>query len=213
MKPETPEMSCKLVFLIRTLDEKIFGQNAATVEVIERKPSSKEVYVGYSPINDRYQVFQFIGKIVEEEVKTYRHFGFEEGDLEDWDSFSPFSIEEFLIFVAAHEVRHRVQYLLPIAMFSPNDGKKAKEHALRRIIRFVEICFEIDPPKVCNLQREFDARVIAWLATEIWHKALDKIKVFHSQIASLIKKDATILLKEEIGGNPLFLFLTIYRFC
>ncbi|MCK5591200.1 MAG: hypothetical protein KAI72_04520, partial [Candidatus Pacebacteria bacterium] len=94
------------------------------------------------------------------------------------------TLDEFLMAITAHEVRHRFTKLKKVNLFSSADAKYVKDPELRFLINFVNKSFELNPPTTAPKDEEFDARVIEHLALKQWHEQ----KSFE-KIAEIIKTD------------------------
>ena len=99
---------------------------------------------------------------------------------------------EHLIGLAAHEVRHRVQYHLPIALFSPEILGDIDNPHIRELIKFVSLLWEKHPSEG-DYHLEFDAICAELLAIETWHRGEKDF----SKIASIVKSGA-----KEISWVP-----------
>lgn len=90
--------------------------------------------------------------------------------------------DELLVSIAAHEVRHRVQFDYPLRKFSPRSSSLVKDEPLRSIIEFNELEFEerykiyIREKKSKTFiserinRKEFDASTIERLVAHMVHR-------------------------------------------
>ena len=183
-----------LAFLLNKLDKVVFNNNIAKIKFVIGKRKPKENYVSYQPKGDCYKIVTEMEKKALETVKMYRHFPFEtlkeSSQLKEWYRFPQFTTEEFLLFLAVHEVRHRVQHRFPIKFVLP-DALNAVDPYLKGVLFFEKICFSIEPPKIEYTDKEFDARVISWLAIRLW-----KERKSISELGFLLKQDAKSLLRK-----------------
>ncbi len=106
-----------------------------------------------------------IKKIIEQERQKRVILLSKSGKSED---FTKMTLEEVFIGIAAHEVRHRVQHLLPIEWFLPEHAKTIDAPYFRSLIEFRKFIFASHSPEG-NYQRKFDAKVIENLVVEKWH--------------------------------------------
>ncbi len=96
---------------------------------------------------------------------------------------SKFSLEEILIAIAVHEIRHRLQYYYPERIFSPQDYQDTNNEYLKRVFRYVEaLCREIYTSSE-EFKKEFDAAVIEHIIVDKWHHN----KRNFSEIARIVK--------------------------
>lgn len=75
---------------------------------------------------------------------------------------------EYLLQIAGHEVRHRVQYLHSITFFEWKSRKLIHDPYLRDLIRFMHWLCRYAPQRG-NPRKEFDAKVVEYLVAEMWH--------------------------------------------
>jgi hypothetical protein len=180
---------------IQLLDKTIFGERSLEVRVIGNYQLKEEV------IKKKIEQGIACGLIWLEEAKFYWISG---ENLEktiafelkrrrcpfagkDWEELSPFTREEIIIGMAAHEVRHRVQKEFQIEMIKPEDAKNISDSELKALIRFLAKVFERYPPDLppSKLKEEFDATVIEWIVAKLWHEGKRDIL----KLVTIIKED------------------------
>jgi RNA polymerase-interacting CarD/CdnL/TRCF family regulator len=94
-------------------------------------------------------------------------------------------LEDVLIGLSAHEIRHRAQENRLLELVSPEIAPKVKDTYVKRLIDFTKMLFK-EQPTSGVYEKEFDAKAIEYMAQEIWHlKGKDP-----AEIASLIKSGA-----------------------
>jgi hypothetical protein len=199
--------------IIKALDELVFKEKTTKVKVVDIKPKENEAFVRYQPEEDYYEIDGYIDDIVVKQARMYRHFPFEmlkEGKdrLKEWYKFPPYSEIEYLISLAAHEVRHRVQCKLSVTVFSLENALDAKDPYLKGLIKFVEMCFKKEPLTSKYTDKEFDAKIIFWLTGKILQKNGNL-----SEIALIIQEDAKNLLRKNYivnGVFPVFIYFKFY---
>ena len=96
---------------------------------------------------------QEINEIVYEEAQTHRHLLLGKNRPKRYKDLPSYTLEDFFIALASHEVRHRVQHLLQINLLSPEDEQRAKDPHFGALIEYGRILFEIEPPKGGNKKR------------------------------------------------------------
>jgi hypothetical protein len=196
---------------IKLLDRAIFGEQSLEVRVIESSPKEeaieKKIKQGIS-----------CGLIYREEAKFYwissenleKTISFElkrrrcPSAGKEWEELPPFTREEIIIGMAAHEIRHRVQKEFQIEMIKPEDAKNTSDLELIALIRFLAKVFEKYPPDLPSpelVEEEFDATVIEWIIAKLWHEGERDIL----KLATIIKEDGEKIKNEEIFP-PFFIY-------
>lgn len=98
-----------------------------------------------------------------------------------------FSLEEFFVALACHEVRHRVQYCyFPRRMFSLRDIQEESDLYFQLLLNYVDRQTRYDyPPEESQkiFKKEVDAGIIEHFAVEKWHWGLRDL----NKIAKIIK--------------------------
>ena len=122
-----------------------------------------------------------------------------------WKELDNFTEEEVILAIAAHEVRHRVQWTLQIKLLKPEDKENILDQELKLLISFLAFTFEestLMKPEMSWFKdlKEFDAEVIAWLVAKLWHEGNRDL----SKLAQIIKAGAEKIIK---GDFPFFLLL------
>jgi len=194
------KMALALMKRIGALDRKIFPENPASF-IFALKEDIPGDFAGFvRPEKDeKERSYQITVKniaeyIKEEEGKKVPIFG-PERQLK----FQKYDKEQFLISVAAHEIRHRVQHDHSIKNFSPEDAKLVDDQLLRYIIEFYEIEFE-EREKIYRREnkseefikkklgpKEFDAMVIEKFVANKLHKKPITTPEELEEIVSMIK--------------------------
>jgi hypothetical protein len=198
-----------LLYFTKQIDKKIFKQNQARVIIYkdEIKNAYNEIVGnGYIPSVDLYIIYAYIDDMVRREyVRMNEIFSswpfkkiFEEADQKEWISFK--EVEEFLLSVAAHEVRHRVQFKSSISLITPEDQGKATDTFLRCVMKATELFFKavekLDPslPYIRDgIDKQYDAMIIEFITARLWRETRDL-----ERIAKIVKEDAKNLLKVEL---------------
>ncbi|HEC86940.1 MAG TPA: hypothetical protein ENI49_03620 [Thermoplasmatales archaeon] len=190
-------MAERLADWIGRLDRLVFKgtpieQELTKIHIFTRK---LEIPIGYvtkedsEDGKDHYQLSIYLVEKIKEAKQTIRHI--HPDPEKDWKDFPLYTEEEILVAYAAHEVRHRVQYRLPIDLFSPEDKEKTENSFIRFLIEIIENLFKIEPPEG-DFEREFDATIIQHLAGEMYHQHENL-----QQIAKIIGEDTKKLLERE----------------
>jgi hypothetical protein len=183
---------------IAGLDKEVFSENPIKrIIILRMRPPSEAKRIAYIPEEgavsnepEHYVIHNYgLKKIIDQECRKRVILLSESERSKD---FIKMTLEEVFIGIAAHEVRHRVQHLLPIEWISPEHARTIDDPYFRRLIEFRRIIFTSHPPEG-NYQREFDAKVIENLVVEKWHYGERN----HSRIAELIRLEPKHLAKAE----------------
>jgi hypothetical protein len=203
----------KLIRLIAELDKIIFPDNPIQeIRIITKEEdnnSTNPPLCGYSKGDlqekEHYTVFKHLDHVVWDVPSMGRHLYLKDFlKAHSWENFQPFTEEEFLIQLAAHEVRHRVQEHFKVSLFSPQyveeikRGKRAKDGNLEAIVIFLWMYYSMR--KKSDI-KEFDADVIGFLAAMKFHEGINL-----QDLAKLIKEDARKIWE---GQTPPFLFFLV----
>lgn len=184
---------------IAGLDKEVFLENPIKkIIILIMRPPSEAKRIAYISEEDavsnepeHYVIYDYgLKKIIEQERQKRVILLSKSGKSED---FTKMTLEEVFIGIAAHEVRHRVQHLLPIEWFSPEHAKTIDAPYFRSLIEFRKFIFASHSLEG-NYQREFDAKVIENLVVEKWHYG----ERMYSRIAELIRLEPKHLAK---AGN------------
>jgi hypothetical protein len=197
----------RLLSLLGLLDKLVFPANPIPIVIIAKNkqqedPDSPFLHYSYdnSSGKEGYAVFESLDYRIKEVLKRRRHIYFNELlKLRSLEKLQPVSEEEFLVGLAAHEVRHRVQKLLNINLFSPEDAERAEDPDIKVLLMFVAITMtEKGLDSLPNFPEEYDAYVIEHLAARKRHEGSTL-----QEIAIIIKESAEKLLGDT---TPDFLF-------
>jgi len=158
---EDREMAYRLAGVILRIDETVFPDNhISRVELILRPPEDERHWVAYhygKRIPEHYDVFvpglyDWLRKQLEvDEGKGIAHLAMMESATDEAPSFTE---DELLVAIAAHEVRHRLQRLEKVTLFTPKTTEPA----------FLGWAIQ----KLGHRGQEFDAKVIGFLAAREW---------------------------------------------
>ncbi len=188
---EKLRIALRLAGIISKLDKLVFGENKIEkkIVIIRKKPEENETFVWYMPKEknperkDYYKILGYADKIVAEGLKNSRHISVaEQKSGKSYGELQSLTEDELLIGIAAHEIRHGLQYYDLVDLFSPEDAEYIKDPELRLLINFVNKSFELNPPITAPREKEFDARIIEHLASKKWHE-----KESFEEIAKIIK--------------------------
>lgn len=193
MRKENFRIATKIIRRISQLDRLIFGKNYAKRIVIVRKAPEKGkkwiqyVIKGIDPNeSDYYEIMGYLDEVMANEIDGRRHISVNDFKSEkSYQELQPFTEDETVIAIAAHEVRHRVQYRQQINLFSPEDANRVKDFDFKCLIKFLTMLFENSPPNTAPADEEFDAMIIEHLAAKKWREGSNL-----REIAEIIKKDA-----------------------
>jgi len=146
-----------------------------------------------------------LNEYINVEVGRMKYFSTKMGGR-SWKELDNFTEEEVILAIAAHEVRHRVQWTLQIKLLRPEDKENILDQELKLLISFLAFTFEestlMEPEKSWFKDlKEFDAEVIAWLVAKLWHEGKRDL----SKLAQIIKADAEKIIK---GNPPFIIFYT-----
>lgn len=188
------KMVQRIANVIGKLDGLVFPENSINkITAVRAKPPSGFYRFSYfSPENaedgiEHYQIYGYgVDKVINEERKKrvilLQELKRKEYEYEDLPKLT---LEEILIGLAAHEVRHRVQYHLPIELLSLELLDEIDNSYVRGLIDFIKLLYEEEPPKG-DYNLEFDAKSIEYMVIEMWHWGERNA----SKIASKVKAGA-----------------------
>ncbi len=189
---------------IERLDRIVFPENPIEVFVLQCFPPDEAERFGYCSeapnfINDYSGELYFIfgGGLAEriEKEKQKSIMLFKDSELlKAPDQLPRLSLEEVLIILAVHEVRHRVYQHFPERFFSPQDWQNTNNEYkyLKRAFRYVELlCREIYTSSE-EFKKEFDAAVIEHIVVEKWHYGRRNL----SEIARIVKSGPSEFLNK-----------------
>jgi hypothetical protein len=201
----------RLLSLVGLLDKLVFPEDPIPIVIIAKNkhredPTSPFLCYAYDSCSgrERYEVFESLDDRIKDVLKTRRHIYFNDVlKLRTLGRLQPVSEDEFLVGLAAHEVRHRVQRCLKINLLLPEDERKAKDPDIRVLLIFATIMMkEKRWDSLPNFSKEYDAYVVELLAARKYHEGCK-----FGEIAELIKTDAKKIIGDVI---PDFLFITFY---
>ena len=141
------EIALKLITRIGALDRKIFPDNPVTFSYTLKEPPEKE-FVGFEiPEADEKERFYRIylknlARTVNNRIKEELLPFFKLGEEKKQIKLLKHKPEEFLLSVAAHEVRHRVQKDFSLEPLSPDSARSIENQLLKSIIEYRELEFE-----------------------------------------------------------------------
>lgn len=187
---ENIEAALALMKRMGFLDRKIFPENPAAFNFALKENSSGDFAGFIRPEKDgKERSYQICVKDLaecfkEEKSKKVPIFGPERQlKLKKYQNEG-----QFLISIAAHEVRHRIQHDNFIRKFSPEDTKLVQDPLLRNIIKFYGIEFK-EREKIYLKEgkseefikeklgpKEFDAMVIEKFVANKMHEKIKKLK-------------------------------------
>ena len=102
--------------------------------------------------------------------------------------------EELLVYVAAHEVRHRVQHDCSLKRFSPKSANLVKDELLKSTIKFNELVFKESKNVYIK-----DNRSKAYIKGRINRKEFDAIAIERLIAAKIHRKNIKNLLEEIVS--------------
>lgn len=181
----------KIADAIGWLDKLVFpGDPIKKITVIRGRPKSESqgVDVGYvskENTEDGIEHYQIFGYGIDEEIKKEleKRIILLKGKKKiNYQSLPKITLEELLIGIAAHEVRHRVQHHFPIELISYEILEDIANSYVKGLIEFIKLLFEQEPPEG-DYKQEFDAKSIEYMIIEMWHWKEKEV----SKIASIVK--------------------------
>lgn len=170
------DIAQKVADAIGRLDELVFSGNPiGKIIVVRRKKAKGDSWrIGYvSPENagsegEHYRIHGYgLDKHIQEEQKK-RVILLKELKKGRYEDLPSPTLEELLVGIAAHEVRHRVQRHFLIDLLSPDIPQDVTNQYIQGLIRYRKIAFEVEPPKG-DYRLEFDAKAIEYMIVEMWH--------------------------------------------
>lgn len=207
MKEEDIEKALELEVRIGILDREVFPENPAPLELIADRgvKNNLAMYIPYVP-RTKQECYVIFVKILSENLRllkreikliTYNRAG----KIPEFSRAPSYTWEELLLSLAAHEVRHRIQYNLSIRQFSPQDAPLVDDRLLKHIIMLNEAEFR-QRKKIYRSKEnrsegyireklsaeEFDASVVGMLVAHKVHRK-DFSEAFE-EIVSIIKMQA-----------------------
>jgi len=176
------KLARKIATVLFNIDKIVFAENPIQkVEIIHKIPGGreKESHFHYvhgkqdkSGSGEHYEVFvNGMRECIEKEIKGKKHLLLAKKEKGDWVNIIPFSEEEVIIAIAAHEIRHRLQEISSIEKFSLKNAGEIS--SLKNLIELVKKLFEIKPSKG-NQEKEFDAKVVEYIAAGWFHQGKDQ---------------------------------------
>lgn len=203
-----------LGYLIWELDNEVFKENPAKIGRIPGEPKEEGVLAVYFGDDDCYGVYTYIDDEIYMDLKYVRQIPYELPleeiiqKLKRYEELPLCSEEALLRGIAAHEVRHRVQWKLHITPIQPEKITNHTDPILVNIIKinflFLMILKDVAPTDYTRLMAayedssELDAAIIRQFVSFAWDRVdlnkLEKTK----KIASLIKMDGETLLKSKL---------------
>ena len=192
----------QLSFFIERLDGIIFPENAIEVFVLTHPPpneSERFRYCSQTPSfipnyeGELYLIFGggLVERIKEEQQKKIILFSKQEIEKETNDLLF-LSLEEVLIALAVHEVRHRIQHHYPERIFSSRDAERINNAYLKRLFIYITLlCEQISPD---TFKEEFDASLVEHWAIEEWHWGQRDF----NRIAWIVKSEESLLNKIKL---------------
>ena len=187
--------SFQLIKLIAELDKMVFEKDAIREIVFVEKEIGEEMdcFAGYHPEHESpegkeyYTVHECLDNKIQKVLPTQKHIYINEVlSHSSWEDLQTFTEEEFLVGLAAHEVRHRVQERFQTSLFSPEEKKKTKNKDLKALLVLIEMKLKKEAFLTANdFLKEFDACIIEYLAAKKWHEGAN-----FQEIVKIIKKSA-----------------------
>jgi len=218
---KTMKFSPLLRYFTKEIDRRVFKQNPAPVIIFEEEKEDDQGWVvgnGYIPSIDVYVIYAYIDEAVLREYEAINQIfsssPFRKISEGHWE-YPPFNnVEEFVVGVAAHEVRHRVQFKSSVGLVTPENWERATDPFLRSTIKVTELFFKVlkkvepSSPYIRDdiINKQFDAMIIEFIAGRFWGKTMDLGK-----IAEIVRKDAKDLLKLKLcdkEGQPSFYYIS-----
>lgn len=200
--------ACLVAHAIGSLDGLVFPDSGVTkIAIVPEKPKKSESYYGYVPpgVNDdgSGDYYQIFGIGIDEEIK--HQLSTEKITLikeklpkrSAFDDSSSITLEELLLQIAGHEIRHRVGYLCKVSLFSWKMREQINDPYLKTLILYVHCLLLVNRPKE-NYRREFDAEVVEHLVAELWHRGEKDL----AKIAEIVKAGAR-KMPEILKGTKL----------
>jgi hypothetical protein len=195
----SPSLVDMLVNFIGRIDAEVFPKEPWKIVVVdedyplteEEKKSindilkENKIYIRCSKPRKSYIVIKKgIKEFIIEHAKETKHLYAKMAGKKKWDDLPSFTLEELILAIAVHEVRHRVQN--EIRMLTPEDEINACDSELGVLIRLAS--FDKD-----RAREEYDALVIESLIAKMWHSGIKDWKY----IGKIIAEDGEKLLKRE----------------
>jgi hypothetical protein len=217
---KTMKFSPLLRYFTKEIDRRIFKQNPAPVIIFEEEKEDDQGWIvgnGYISSIDVYVIYAYVDELILGEYEAFNRifsswpFRKISEEYQEYISFN--NVEEFVVGLAAHEVRHRVQFKLSVTLVRPEDQERATDPFLRLLIRVAELFFKsikrVEPssPYIRDgINKQFDAMIIEFITVKLWRKTRDLEK-----IAEIVGKDAKDLLKIKLcdkeGFDPSFFIM------
>lgn len=178
------EMAQRIANEIGAMDGLIFPEDPIPEIAIVRMEPPKNRVISYVPKgegeDEHYSIYGYgLDKWVERELKIRIILlrDWEEGHKR-YEDHPQRTLAELLVGIAAHEVRHRLQYLDDeIQMFSPEDAERIEDPYGWRLVEFQISYFANVPPEDMegrDYRKEFDAEIIERWAREEFHWWLEE---------------------------------------
>lgn len=197
--------------MIKALDKHVFPGDEAEVVIVPESPeenTGRYEYVAPDPdagIGGDY--YQIAGIGIAEEISA----GLKNKIIlvKEWIRRTKYcdlpaiTLEEYLIRIAAHEARHRVQFRRNKTLFSKKIGKKVEDAYLQQLIEFIDLCCRAKHP-VGVYRLEFDARVVEYLAAELWHDGLRDARKIALIVGTGAKKMPEAINRIGFETGPFF---------
>ncbi len=176
------EMAKLISEAIERFDKTVFPEKPIEVFVVKDYPESEDRRFRYVDkcriaesedgeiykMGEHYIIYGFglDQRITQEKEK--RIMLFRESEMPKKSKDLPqFTLEEVLVAIASHEVRHRFQNHFPNDLFSPVDVGRTNNPHLKRLIEYTTLlCKGISPE---HYEIEIDASLIEHLVVEKWH--------------------------------------------
>jgi hypothetical protein len=192
MKEKSFSIIMKLKEIVESLDKLIFRDCSISVKIVEKAPA---LLIAYVPQSNNQEECYVVGKWSDQEIlQGLRCKG------------KVFDIDNLLLEVAAHEVRHRVQCKFKLNLFEEFPFVEIKDPALKFAIEktrkyFKKVDIEgifLHTTERREAKEEFDAMVVAKYASIKWKG--DN----YEEIANIIRH---LDFKKLWGDSPQFLLI------
>jgi hypothetical protein len=175
-------MARKLARIIKKVDKIAFPDNPIKkIKIIHRSRRKNEKgtclnYVreeeGDSLVGEYYELFvPDLREAIEQQKKEKIHLLLVKKKKGKWINILFCTEEEIILAMAVHEVRHRLQRLFHVRLFSIKNGKQIP--SLKNLINLLERNFGIELPET-SYAKEFDVKVIEHIVISGWRQGKRK---------------------------------------
>ncbi len=194
---EDIEMSAKIAKRIKVLDNIIFPKKPAHIDLSIIKSDFGHL-VAYFPGEAQYIIYLDGIAEVFERMQKIKRFWLYSNNFLQYGLNIP-TLEELLISIASHEIRHRIQYQFSVKKFSSESINDIKDNYLKAIVEFIALAFEKKYQSCIKKHKteeyindrinnnEFDAEVVEFLFI---NSIRQNPELSYEEIALLLKLEA-----------------------